>query len=138
MPENAIAIAFLLFGILLLAMGVRIIIRRQATVTLKRSREIRYRNINLNLTAGRALLFGAGVLVLGIRIVTAYATTWMGKGDLNQVSLGGSITVWPIIAMVIAVVWHLLFKARAVYEDPEVRKKISDKIQQAMDERDKS
>jgi hypothetical protein len=135
-PENALAIAFFLFGVLLLVMGIRIIIRRQATITLKRSKEIRYRNINLNLTEGRALLFGAGVLVLGIRVVAAYAMTWMEGGDVTQAAVSGGITTWSIVALVIAVVWHLLVKARSVYENPEIRKKISDNIQKAMDEKD--
>jgi len=38
----------------------------------------------------------------------------------------------------VALVWHILLKARSVYENPEIRKKISKKIQQAMDEKDKS
>ena len=90
------------------------------------------------MTGGRALLFGAAVTVLGLRITAAFVIGWMEQGsDLKEVSLAGSVTTWAIIAMIVAVVWHISIKARSFFTSPELKKMISDKVKQAMDERDK-
>lgn len=44
--------------------------------------------------------------------------------------------MWAFAALVIAIIWQPLVETRSVYENPEIRKKISDKIQQAMDEKE--
>ncbi len=61
---------------------------------------------------------------------------WMEDGDLNETWVGGSISMWAFAALISAIIWQLLVKARSVYANPEIRKKISAKIQRAMDERD--
>jgi len=135
-PQNAITIAFFLFGLVLLGFGIRIIIRRHAKLVLgfKTPGET---DITLNLEKGPALLWGSGVLLIGLRIVAAFVITWTRGGDLDQVSASGSITAWAVVALVIASLWHIARKARSVYESPEVQKKISEKLQQAMDEKNR-
>jgi hypothetical protein len=99
------------------------IIRRQVTVTFMQSKEIGNRNLNLKLTEGRALLFGTGILVLGIRVSTAYVMTWMEDGNLNEVWVGGNITMWAFAALIVAIIWQLLVKAAQFTRTPKSGRK---------------
>jgi len=131
-PENAMTIALFLFGVLLLGFGIWVLIRRRVTVQLRKNEGINRPAIVLKMTGGRAVLAGAAITVLGLKILIAFAMTWIEGGDLNEISVSGSIMAWAIVALFVAVVWHISLKAKALFTSPEL-----DKIQQAMDEQDK-
>ena len=136
-PENAMTIAFFLFGVLLLGFGIRTLICRRVSVRLRKNEGINRPAIILKMTGGRALLAGAAITVLGLKILITFAMTWIEGGDLKEISVFGSIMTWAIVALFVAVVWHIALKAKSLFTSPELKKKISDKIQQAMDEQNK-
>jgi uncharacterized membrane protein YfcA len=136
-PEDALVIAFFFFGVLLLGFGIWILIRRRVTVQLRKDEGINRPAIILKMTGGRALLSGAAVTVLGLKILITFAMTWVEGGDLKEIPVSGNVMIWAIVALVVAVVWHISLKAKSLFTSPELKKKVSDKIQQAMDEQDK-
>ena len=95
-PENAMIIALFLFGVLLLGFGIWALIRRRVTVQLRKYEGINRPAIVLKMTGGRALLAGAAITALGLKIVIAFAMTWIEGGDLNEISMAGSIMVWAM------------------------------------------
>jgi hypothetical protein len=121
----------------LLVFGLRIIVRRKAHLTFRSARTGKA-DMHLNLTNGPALLWGAALLVLGLRIVGAFTLAWLRGEDFAALSFGGSVTIWALIGLVVAVAWHLVNKARTAIESPEIQDKIARKIEQARDENDKN
>jgi hypothetical protein len=138
MLQNVMAILLLLVGPVVLGFGIRILFRRRATVLLSNAKNSRQGSIILKMTGGRALLFGAAITVLGLRIITAYVLAWMEQGsDLKEVAVAGSVTTWAFVAILVSVVWHISSKARSFFTSPEFKKVIPDIVKQAMEERDK-
>jgi hypothetical protein len=116
MLQNVMLIFLLLIGPVLLMFGIRILIRRRVTVMLLKAQDSRSSSIILKMTGARALLFGAAVTVLGLRIIVASVMGWMEQGsDLKELSVAGSVTTWAIVVMAVAVIWHITVKARSFF-----------------------
>ena len=75
MLQNVMSVLLLLIGPVVLGFGIRILFRRRATVLLSQAKNSSHGSIILEMTGGRALLFGAAITVLGLRIITAYGCT---------------------------------------------------------------
>ena len=76
------------------------------------------------------------MLVLGVRITGAFAMAWMGEGDVSEVSAGGWVTGLAIVALFLAMGWHLATRLKTEIESDEVQQKIADKAQEIVDEKD--
>lgn len=134
--DLAIGIALFVAGLLAIAFGLRIVIRARAHIVL-RSRDRVRQDVQFHLEGWPARLWGACVLVIGLRIVVAYLPVWFGSAELSDVSVGGTITVLALIGLVAAAVWHGLRKFRSVFDSPEFQKKLAEKVEESRREKEK-